>query len=153
MCRLSDRKSKKALVARPSADGFLLDLSEARVGEISPIAAKIARCALLAFLAAGAAIKSKQTITGLLDLWWEEAKATGRTQQTYDTYKGAIDRLVRHLGYDEVGRATDANMLAFKDARLLGSDPNMVKRLISFHMQHPRAHKFPTVSARSGKDL
>jgi integrase len=64
------------------------------------------------------ALKPKQTITGLLDLWWQEAKATGRSQKTYDTYKGAVDRLVKHLGHDDAGRVTEQDMLAFKDARL-----------------------------------
>src|SRR5262249_8805283 len=65
-----------------------------------------------------AAVKPKQTITGLLDLWWVEAKRTGRSQQTYDTYKGAIDRLIKHLGHDDAGRVSEQDMLAFKDARL-----------------------------------
>lgn len=65
-----------------------------------------------------AAIKPRQTLTGLLDLWWAEAKATGRSQNTYDTYKGAIDRLIKHLGHDDAHRVTEQDMLAFKDARL-----------------------------------
>lgn len=65
-----------------------------------------------------AAIKPRLTITGLLDLWWAEAKATGRSQNTYDTYKGAIDRLIKHLGHDDANRVTEQDMLAFKDARL-----------------------------------
>lgn len=65
-----------------------------------------------------AAIKPKQTITGLLELWWREAKATGRSQNTYDAYKGAIERLVKHLGHDDADRVTEEDMLAFKDARL-----------------------------------
>lgn len=65
-----------------------------------------------------AAIKPKLTITGLFDLWWQEAKATGRSQKTHDTYKGAIDRLVKHLGHDDARRVTEQDMLAFKDARL-----------------------------------
>lgn len=65
-----------------------------------------------------AAIKPRLTITGLLDLWWAEARATGRSQNTYDTYKGAIDRLVKHLGHDDANRVTEQDMLAFKDARL-----------------------------------
>jgi hypothetical protein len=64
------------------------------------------------------AIKPRQTITGLFDLWWAEAKATGRSQKTYDTYKGAIDRLVKQLGHDEANRVSEQDMLAFKDARL-----------------------------------
>ncbi|WP_316228281.1 hypothetical protein [Bradyrhizobium sp. SZCCHNR1039] len=65
-----------------------------------------------------AAVKPKQTLTGLLDLWWKEAKATGRSQSTYDTYKGAIDRLITHLGHDDANRVSEQDMLAFKDARL-----------------------------------
>jgi integrase len=64
------------------------------------------------------AIKPKVTITGLFDLWWKEAKATGRTQSTHDTYKGAIDRLGKHLGHDDASRVTEEDMLAFKNARL-----------------------------------
>ena len=65
-----------------------------------------------------AAAKRKQTITGLFDHWWKEAKATGRTQSTHDTYRGAIDRLVKHLDHDDASRISEADMLAFKDARL-----------------------------------
>lgn len=65
-----------------------------------------------------AAVRPKQTITGLFDLWWTEAKATGRSQNTHDVYKGAIDRLVKHLGHDDARRVTEKDMLAFKDARL-----------------------------------
>ncbi|MCA1397472.1 hypothetical protein [Bradyrhizobium sp. BRP56] len=64
------------------------------------------------------AVKPRQTITGLFDRWWAEAKATGRSQSTHDAYKGAIDRLVKHLGHDDAGRVTDTDMLAYKDARL-----------------------------------
>lgn len=64
------------------------------------------------------AIRPRQTITGLFELWWAEAKAVGRTQSTHDAYRGAVDRLVKHLGHDDAGRVTDADMLAFKDARL-----------------------------------
>jgi integrase len=63
-------------------------------------------------------LKPKLKITGLFDCWWQEAKATGRSQKTHDTYKGAIDRLVKHLGHDDAGRVTQQDMLAFKDARL-----------------------------------
>jgi integrase len=65
-----------------------------------------------------AAVKPKQTITGLFNLWWTEAKRTGRSEQTHDTYKGAIDRLVKHLGHDNAGRVSEQDMLVFKDARL-----------------------------------
>ncbi|WKA29344.1 tyrosine-type recombinase/integrase [Bradyrhizobium roseum] len=63
-------------------------------------------------------VKPKLTITGLLDHWWQEARATGRSQKTYETYRGAVDRLVKHLGHDDARRVTESDMLAFKDARL-----------------------------------
>lgn len=65
-----------------------------------------------------AAAKPRQTITGLFQLWWVEAKAIGRSQSTHEAYRGAIDRLVKHLGHDDAGRVTDADMIGFKDARL-----------------------------------
>lgn len=64
------------------------------------------------------AVRPRQTITGLFELWWTEAKAVGRTQSTHDAYRGAIERLVKHLGHDDAGRVSDADMIAFKDARL-----------------------------------
>ena len=65
-----------------------------------------------------AEVKPKHTITGLFDLWWQEAKATGRSRKTHDTYRGAVDRLIKHLGHDDAGRVTERDMLAFKDSRL-----------------------------------
>ncbi|CUU20855.1 sitespecific recombinase phage integrase family CDS [Bradyrhizobium sp.] len=62
-----------------------------------------------------AAIKPKQTITGLFDLWWTEAKSTGRSKSTHDAYKGAIDRLVKFLGHDDARRVTESDMIGFKD--------------------------------------
>ena len=65
-----------------------------------------------------AAVQSKVTITGLFELWWREAKATGRSQKTHDTYRGAVDRLVKHLKHDDARRVTELDMLSYKDARL-----------------------------------
>lgn len=65
-----------------------------------------------------AAVRPKQTITDLFNLWWKEAKATGRSQSTHDTYKGAIDRLIKHLGHDDANRVSEDDMLGFKGARL-----------------------------------
>jgi integrase len=64
------------------------------------------------------AVRPRQTITSLFDLWWAEAKATGRSQNTHDAYRDAVNRLVKHLGHDDAGRVTEADMLGYKDARL-----------------------------------
>jgi integrase len=64
------------------------------------------------------AIRPKQTITGLFDLWWTEAKALGRSQSTHDGYKNGIDRLVEFLKHDDASRITPDDALRFKEHRL-----------------------------------
>lgn len=73
------------------------------------------------------ALKPKVTITGLFDLWWAEAKATGRVEKTRRVYRNAIDRLIEHVGHDDASRLTDADLLAFKDARLKTVSPKTLK--------------------------
>lgn len=62
--------------------------------------------------------KQHQSISGLFDLWWKEAEARGLARNTYDAYKGAINRLIGFLGHDDAHRVTEMEMLAFKDHRL-----------------------------------
>jgi integrase len=64
------------------------------------------------------AIRPKQTITGLFDLWWTEAKALGRSQSTHDGYKNGIDRLVEFLKHDDASRITPDDAFRFKTYRL-----------------------------------
>jgi len=72
-------------------------------------------------------VKPRQKLTGLFESWWAEAKATGRSQSTHDTYKGAVDRLVKYLGHDDAGRVTEADMLGFKDARIKVVTPKTLR--------------------------
>lgn len=64
------------------------------------------------------AIKPKNTIDDIFNDWWTEAEALGRKKGTKKVYRSAIDRLKEHLGHNDAGRVTEADMLAFKNKRL-----------------------------------
>lgn len=67
------------------------------------------------------------SLTGLVEDWWREAKASGRSQSTYGNHKGAAARLAAFLGHDDASRVTPANIVAFKDHRLAqGISPKTV---------------------------
>jgi integrase len=61
---------------------------------------------------------SALTLTGLLEDWWKEAKAAGRTESTYESYRTTVKLLAAFLGHDDALRVTPANIVAFKDDRL-----------------------------------
>lgn len=67
------------------------------------------------------------SLTGLVEEWWIEAKASGRTPSTYESYKGAASRLSAFLKHDDAATVTPANLVAFKDHRLAqGVSPKTV---------------------------
>ena len=65
-----------------------------------------------------AAVRPRQTITGLFYSWWTEAQALGRSKSTHDGYKNGIDRLVEFLKHDDANRITADDAIKFKDHRL-----------------------------------
>ncbi len=58
------------------------------------------------------------SLTKLVEDWWREAQAAGRKASTYESYRNTMRRFTGHLGHDDAGRVTKADVLAFKDARL-----------------------------------
>lgn len=58
------------------------------------------------------------SLTGLVESWWIEAKASGRTQSTYESYRSTVGRLVEFLKHDNAALVTPADIIAFKDHRL-----------------------------------
>ncbi|MCK0197060.1 site-specific integrase [Ancylobacter sp. 6x-1] len=68
------------------------------------------------------------SMRGLVDGWWQEAKAAGRSIKTHQAYSSAMDRLVEHVGHDDASRITSDHVLALKDSRLAsGISPKTVK--------------------------
>ena len=65
-----------------------------------------------------AATNSKQSLKGLVDAWWQEAQAAGRTVSTFESYRNTMARLVKFLGHDGAERVTPDDVIRFKDHRL-----------------------------------
>lgn len=61
---------------------------------------------------------AKQSLKELVEDWWFEAKATGRTISTYDSYRNTMGRFVAFLHHDDASRVRPEDVIAFKDHRL-----------------------------------
>jgi len=70
------------------------------------------------------------SMTGLVEAWWLEAKATGLKPSTYESYRSSVEKLVGFLGYDDALRVTEEDVIRFKDFRLAQVHPR-TKKLIS----------------------
>lgn len=72
--------------------------------------------------------RSAQSIAGLVDDWWREAKAAGRSVSTHDAYRRAALQLATFLQHDDAARVTQEDVIRFKDHRLGGGvSPKTVK--------------------------
>jgi integrase len=63
------------------------------------------------------------TLTGILDGWWTEAKATGRKPSTHASYRNTVTGLVTFLGHDSAKLVTPEDIVRFKDHRLASINP------------------------------
>ncbi|GAA0026831.1 hypothetical protein BROWWM01_09630 [Bradyrhizobium ottawaense] len=71
---------------------------------------------------------SKNSLTGLVEDWWKEAKRAGRKQSTYESYRNSMARLVTFLKHDTASRVTPEDIVRFKDYRVQsGVSPKTVK--------------------------
>jgi len=80
-----------------------------------------------AWTSAANASSPKVPLSGLLEAWWIEAKATGRKPSTYESYASTVAAFVAHLGHDDAARVTTADVVAFKDHRLASVNPRTGK--------------------------
>ncbi|QND73994.1 tyrosine-type recombinase/integrase [Tardiphaga robiniae] len=71
---------------------------------------------------------AKNSLTTLVEDWWKEAKAAGRKQSTYESYRNTMAKLVAFLKHDSVSRVTPEDIVRFKDHRLAnGASAKTVK--------------------------
>jgi integrase len=70
------------------------------------------------------------SLTGILDGWWLEAKATGRKPSTHESYRNTVAGLVAFLGHDSAKLVTPEDIVRFKDHRLASINPR-TERTIS----------------------
>ncbi|MDQ0392249.1 DUF6538 domain-containing protein [Labrys monachus] len=69
----------------------------------------------------------KVSLKGLVESWWTEAKAAGRTISTYESYRNTVGRLADFLKHDDAAALTVHDIIAFKDHRLAqGVSPKTV---------------------------
>ena len=107
-------------LGRAAAGEIILDPppdEPATVPEAQTLAPAMARVTLLPTRGSGAFCKGL-TLTGLVDAWWQEAKAAGRKPSTYESYRNTVRSLVAFLKHDDAARVTAENVVAFKDHRL-----------------------------------
>jgi hypothetical protein len=65
----------------------------------------------------------KQSLMGLVEDWWSEAKAAGQKRATYDNHRNSMAALVAFFKHDDAGRATTKDIVAFKAHRLATINP------------------------------
>lgn len=75
----------------------------------------------------GAASTQEQSLTALVEGWWQEAKATGITISTHESYRNTMAKLVAFLGHDDARRVTSKDIIRFKDKRLAEINPRTGK--------------------------
>jgi integrase len=63
---------------------------------------------------------ARNSLAGLVEDWWSEAKVAGRKQSTYESYRNTMARLVAFLKHDNAQRLTPEDVVRFKDFRLAG---------------------------------
>jgi integrase len=68
-----------------------------------------------------------QSLMGLVEGWWQEARAAGRKPSTYESYSKTFAGLVSFLGHDDAIRVTRDDIVRFKDHRLTTPSPRTGK--------------------------
>jgi integrase len=63
------------------------------------------------------------TLTGILEGWWTEARATGRKPSTHESYRNTVVGLVAFLEHDSAKLVTPEDIVRFKDHRLASINP------------------------------
>jgi len=63
------------------------------------------------------------SLTGLVEAWWTEAKATGRKLSTYESYSRTFAVFSDFLGHNDAATVTREDVVRFKDHRLASINP------------------------------
>ncbi len=101
-----------------------------------------------------------QTITGLAEGWWREAKAAGRAVSTHEAYKRVAQQLSDFLGHDDARAVTEDNILAFKDYRLSqgvslktigGGDISGLRQLFAWGIANRKVNHNPAETVKVAK--
>lgn len=69
----------------------------------------------------------KVSLTGLVESWWIEAKAAGKSESTYESYSNTFRLFSTFLTHDDALRVTPADVVNYKDHRLSAINPKTKK--------------------------
>lgn len=69
------------------------------------------------------------SLTGLVESWWQEAKASGLTASTHESYRKAAATLTEFLKNDDATRVAANDLVRFKDHLLASVNPKTGKTL------------------------
>lgn len=61
---------------------------------------------------------SETSFSKLVEGWWSEASAAGRTLSTYESYRNTLRKFSDFLGHEDAPRVTPEDVIAYKDHRL-----------------------------------
>lgn len=67
------------------------------------------------------------SLTGLVEDWWSEAKAAGKSESTHDSYANTFRLFSTFLGHDDALRVTPHDIVRYKDHRLSAINPKTKK--------------------------
>lgn len=67
------------------------------------------------------------SLTGLVEAWWTEAKAVGKSESTYESYSNTFRLFSAFLGHDDAARVTPQDVVNYKDHRLSAANPKTKK--------------------------
>lgn len=71
--------------------------------------------------------EAADSLTNLVESWWQESQAAGRKRSTYESYRNTVANFVRFLGHDDSSRISAKDVIAFKDHRLSTPSPKTGK--------------------------
>ncbi|MFB9985077.1 hypothetical protein ACFSQQ_37275 [Mesorhizobium kowhaii] len=69
------------------------------------------------------------SLTGLVESWWQEAKASGLTASTHESYRKAAATLAEFLKHDDASHLTADDLVSFKDHLLVTVNPRTDRTL------------------------
>jgi len=70
---------------------------------------------------------AKVSLMGLVALWWNEAKAAGKSESTRESYTNTFKAFGTFLKHDDASRVTPEDVVAYKDHRLSTPNPKTGK--------------------------
>jgi integrase len=70
---------------------------------------------------------AKVSLMGLVESWWTEAKAVGKSESTRESYTNTFKGFSSFLEHDDATRVTPEDVVAYKDHRLTTPNPKTGK--------------------------